>query len=143
MVYNFGASLILVVCMLCLAESFVKLPHLRPVMVAERFKYHSSAPDKLPDPVQEEVEISERTQSDAGKGSADKQMFDMNQRVRLGRSKDQDGKSNIWSVEPRQEVVGEEDSQVKMNLVVGGVVVGLALVSLPLLLAFNHFVLEK
>ncbi len=30
--------------------------------------------------------------------------FDMNRRVRLGRSKDQDGKSNIWSIEPTMEV---------------------------------------
>ena len=30
--------------------------------------------------------------------------FDMNKRVRLGRSRDQDGKSNIWSIEPAMEV---------------------------------------
>lgn len=30
--------------------------------------------------------------------------MDMNRLVRLGRSKDQDGKSNIWSIEPTMEV---------------------------------------
>ena len=35
--------------------------------------------------------------------------FEMNKRVRLGRSRDQDGKSNIWSIEPTMEV--EEVSQ--------------------------------
>ena len=36
--------------------------------------------------------------------------FEMNKRVRLGRSRDQDGKSNIWSIEPREEV--EEVSEI-------------------------------
>jgi hypothetical protein len=35
-------------------------------------------------------------------------MFDMNRRVRLGRSRDQDGKSNLWSIEPKMQVVEEE-----------------------------------
>jgi hypothetical protein len=30
-----------------------------------------------------------------GEDNADKRLFDMNRRVRLGRSRDQDGKSNI------------------------------------------------
>jgi len=36
--------------------------------------------------------------------------FDMNRIVRLGRSKDQDGKSNIWSIEPAMEVEETEVS---------------------------------
>ena len=35
--------------------------------------------------------------------------FDMNKRVRLGRSRDQDGKSNIWSIEPTMQVSNNDD----------------------------------
>ena len=63
-------------------------------------------------------------------------MFAMNKRVRLGRSRDQDGKSNIWSIEPRMEVDGEEGGSSK-NLVIAGVVIGAAIASLPLFNAFS------
>lgn len=68
----------------------------------------------------------------------DPRMFDMNRRVRLGRSKDQDGKSNIWSIEPAMEVMEEnEGGSLKNNLFVAGTVIGAALVSLPLFSAFS------
>lgn len=65
--------------------------------------------------------------------------FDMNRRVRLGRSRDQDGKSNIWSIEPAMQVVEEEEgeSAVGKNLLIGGVVIGAALACLPLFNAFS------
>lgn len=88
----------------------------------------------------EETPGSEDSSSDLNDGSTvDKKLFDMNQRTRLGRSKDQEGKSNIWSIEPTMEVAEEEgESQVKKNLVVGGIVIGAALASLPLFLAFSR-----
>ena len=70
----------------------------------------------------------------------DPKLFDMNKRVRLGRSRDQDGKSNIWSIEPRMEVEGDEeagDSGSKKNLFIVGAVIGAAIVSLPLFQAFS------
>ena len=68
----------------------------------------------------------------------DPRMFDMNRRVRLGRSKDQDGKSNIWSIEPTMEVIEEsEGGSLSNNLFVAGTVIGAALVSLPLFSAFS------
>jgi hypothetical protein len=48
------------------------------------------------------------------------QFFDGNKRVRLGRSKDQDGKSNIWSIEPTMEVQEEDEDSTKKNLVILG-----------------------
>lgn len=88
-----------------------------------------------------ETEDASKTVSVEEKSDAlvqDKKLFDMNQRVRLGRSKDQEGKSNIWSVEPTMEVEGEEsESQVKKNLLVGVVVIGAAIATLPLFLAFS------
>jgi len=63
--------------------------------------------------------------------------FSMNKRVRLGRSRDQDGKSNIWSIEPTMEVTDEvEADQTKTNLLIGGGVIGAAIACLPL---FNYF----
>lgn len=63
----------------------------------------------------------------------DQKIFDMNRRVRLGRSKDQDGKSNIWSVEPTMEVVEDEEggSSLQRNLVIGAILVGTSIASLP------------
>eukprot|EP01041_Mallomonas_annulata_P002905 gene2905-5702_t len=65
--------------------------------------------------------------------------FNSNKRVRLGRSRDQDGKSNIWSIEPRMTVVdeGEEGSGTKTNLLVGGLAIGAAIACLPLFVAFS------
>ena len=69
----------------------------------------------------------------------DRSFFDSNKRVRLGRSRDQDGKSNIWSIEPKMvvdESVGE-GVNLKSNLAVGGIVVAAALASLPLFLGLS------
>eukprot|EP00607_Mallomonas_marina_P005061 CAMPEP_0182429010 /NCGR_PEP_ID=MMETSP1167-20130531/25413_1 /TAXON_ID=2988 /ORGANISM="Mallomonas Sp, Strain CCMP3275" /LENGTH=98 /DNA_ID=CAMNT_0024612299 /DNA_START=197 /DNA_END=493 /DNA_ORIENTATION=+ len=64
--------------------------------------------------------------------------FNSNKRVRLGRSRDQDGKSNIWSIEPRMEVSEEESGEgTKTNLLVGGAAIGAAIACLPLFLAFS------
>lgn len=69
----------------------------------------------------------------------DPQMFEMNRRVRLGRSKDQDGKSNIWSIEPAMEVIDEdENGGPQKNLFIGGAVIAAALLSLPLFSAFSQ-----
>jgi hypothetical protein len=66
--------------------------------------------------------------------------FEMNKRVRLGRSRDQDGKSNIWSIEPTMEVEegeDEEQDQTKKNLFIAGGVIGTAIACLPLFKAFS------
>ena len=76
----------------------------------------------------------------------DPKLFDMNKRVRLGRSRDQDGKSNIWSIEPRMEVeeggeaAAEGGNGTKKNLLIVGAVIGAALISLPLFQAFSTLV---
>ena len=57
--------------------------------------------------------------------------FDGNKRVRLGRSKDQDGKSNIWSIEPAMQVVEEEEAGPKKNLFILGAVLGAVAIALP------------
>jgi hypothetical protein len=68
-------------------------------------------------------------------------LFDMNRRVRLGRSRDQDGKSNIWSIEPTMEVVEDPNSgNGKQNLLVGGLTIGAALMCLPLFKLFSELV---
>jgi hypothetical protein len=43
-----------------------------------------------------------------------------NKNLRLGRSKDEDGKSNIWSVEPKMEVIPEEITGFNKNILTGG-----------------------
>ena len=65
--------------------------------------------------------------------------FDMNKRVRLGRSRDQDGKSNIWSIEPTMEVeegTTAEDGG-KKNLFIGVAIIGVAVAALPLFSLFT------
>lgn len=68
------------------------------------------------------------------------ELFSMNRRVRLGRSKDEDGKSNIWSIEPTMQVVEEDEDEksgVNKNLFIGGAVIAAAIASLPLFNAFS------
>lgn len=77
----------------------------------------------------------------AYEAQADKKLFDMNKNVRLGRSRDQDGKSNIWSIEPAMEVAEDEDAEesspINKNLVIGGAVIGIALACLPVFNALS------
>ena len=77
----------------------------------------------------------------AYESQADKKLFDMNKNVRLGRSRDQDGKSNIWSIEPAMEVAEDdedtESSPINKNLVIGGAVIGIALACLPVFNALS------
>ena len=63
-----------------------------------------------------------------------------NKNLRLGRSKDQDGKSNIWSVEPKMEVVDQEITDLNKNILISGLIVTGFLVSLPFLYTLNQFV---
>ena len=65
------------------------------------------------------------------------QFFDGNKRVRLGRSKDQDGKSNIWSIEPTMEVQEEEEDSTKKNLVILGAVLAGVAAALPAFVALT------
>jgi len=66
------------------------------------------------------------------------ELFSMNKRVRLGRSKDEDGKSNIWSIEPTMQVEeDDEESGSKKNIFIGVAVFAAAIASLPLFNAFS------
>ena len=55
------------------------------------------------------------------------------------RSKDQDGKSNIWSIEPKMEVQEEEDggNDLKKNAFIGGALIATAVACLPLFKVFS------
>jgi hypothetical protein len=69
----------------------------------------------------------------------------MNRLVRLGRSKDQDGKSNIWSVEPTMEVVEVKEgdpSEVNKNIVTFGLIVTGIIASLPILYTLNYYIMD-
>jgi hypothetical protein len=63
-----------------------------------------------------------------------------NKIFRLGRSKDQDGKSNIWSVEPKMEVVYEEINELNKNILTGGLIVTGMLASLPVLYTLSKYI---
>ena len=63
-----------------------------------------------------------------------------NKIFRLGRSKDQDGKSNIWSVEPKMEVVYEEITELNKNILTGGLIVTGMLASLPVLYTLSKYI---
>jgi len=63
-----------------------------------------------------------------------------NKIVRLGRSKDQDGKSNIWSVEPKMEVEYEEITELNKNILTGGLIVTGMLSSLPVLYVLSKYI---
>lgn len=63
-----------------------------------------------------------------------------NKNTRLGRSKDQDGKSNIWSVEPKMEVIEEEITGLNKNILTGGLIVTGFLASLPILFTLSKYI---
>jgi hypothetical protein len=62
-----------------------------------------------------------------------------NKNIRLGRSKDQDGKSNIWSVEPKMEVIDEEITELNKNILTGGLFFTGVLASLPILYTLSKY----
>lgn len=63
-----------------------------------------------------------------------------NKNLRLGRSKDEDGKSNIWSVEPKMEVIKEEMTELNKNILICGLIITGFLSSLPLFNILNHYI---
>jgi hypothetical protein len=63
-----------------------------------------------------------------------------NKNLRLGRSKDEDGKSNIWSVEPKMEVIKEEITELNKNILICGLIITGFLTSLPLLYTLNKYI---
>lgn len=63
-----------------------------------------------------------------------------NKNTRLGRSKDQDGKSNIWSVEPKMEVIEEEITGLNKNILTGGLIVTGFLATLPVLYTLSKYI---
>ena len=69
----------------------------------------------------------------------DKEFFGPTKRVRLGRSRDQDGKSNVWSIEPRMEVeeVNKNGEEVNVNVKVGGLALSAVVIALPVFLALS------
>ena len=78
-------------------------------------------------------------------GSSDDSEIDtvnetFNKFLRLGRSKDEDGKSNIWSVEPKMEVVEEEITDLNKNILTAGLIITGFFASLPFLYALNQFI---
>ena len=62
----------------------------------------------------------------------------MNKNIRLGRSKDEDGVGNIWSVEPKMEVIAEEITELNKNIVTFGLIITGMLTCLPLLYILNQ-----
>jgi len=63
-----------------------------------------------------------------------------NKNTRLGRSKDQDGKSNIWSVEPKMEVIEEEITGLNKNILTGGLIFTGFLATLPILYTLSKYI---
>ena len=63
-----------------------------------------------------------------------------NKNSRLGRSKDQDGKSNIWPVEPKMEVVEEEITDLNKNILTSGLIVTGLLATLPVLFTLSKYI---
>ena len=65
--------------------------------------------------------------------------FKENRIPRLGRSKDEDGKSNIWSVEPKMEVIEENDylTEGNKNILITGLLFTSFIITIPLFYIFT------
>lgn len=78
--------------------------------------------------------------NDENKNDLEVDTKSFNKNTRLGRSKDQDGKSNIWSVEPKMEVIEEEITGLNKNILTGGLIVTGFLASLPILFTLSKYI---
>lgn len=138
---------IVLLCLLAVAGAFV--PMARPAFKLRVFDGVEIEPERM-EAGEPDEELLEAPKTGDG-------LFNMNRRVRLGRSRDQDGKSNIWSIgkffchpfgnlisnfylsaEPKMEVEDSEENGANTNLVVGGAVVATALACLPLFSLFSQ-----
>lgn len=91
----------------------------------------------------EEVEqVAQEVQASAVDPAEDstqsvKSFFAPNENIRRGSSRDQDGKSNVWAVEPRMQVEGEDvESPKGNNLAVTGALLGAFVVAMAATIAF-------
>ena len=125
---------VFLILMICAAASAFR-PALSRSAVVSRLSQPLKASDgEESQPAQPTVTMTEGDISE----SEDPNLFEMNRIVRLGRSRDQDGKSNIWSIEPTMEVEEEEEgSGTQKNLVIAGAVIGAAVACLPLFASFS------
>lgn len=82
--------------------------------------------------------LLESNNNDFEKNSFETKPFNRN--IRLGRSKDQDGKGNIWSVEPTMEIVDEEMTELNKNILTSGLIITGFLATLPLLYSLNQYI---
>ena len=125
---------VFLILMICAAASAFR-PALSRSAVVSRLSQPLKASDgEESQPAQPTVTMTEGDISE----SEDPNLFEMNRIVRLGRSRDQDGKSNIWSIEPTMEVEDDEEgSGTTKNLVIAGAVIGTAIACLPLFAAFS------
>ena len=48
------------------------------------------------------------------------EITETNKKIRTGRSEDEDGKTNVWSVEPKMEIVEEKNNSLKILAVIIG-----------------------
>lgn len=83
--------------------------------------------------------VSNYNNDDLEKNDLDSTSESFNKNIRLGRSKDQDGKSNIWSVEPKMEVIDEEITELNKNILTGGLFFTGVLASLPILYTLSKY----
>lgn len=91
--------------------------------------YFHKKPNKYFTPVLQSINNFEKNDDDA-----------TNKNIRLGRTKDEDGKSNIWSVEPKMEVIKEEITETNKNILICGLIITGFLASLPVLYTISQYV---
>ena len=84
--------------------------------------------------------VSNYNNDDLENNDLDSASESFNKNIRLGRSKDQDGKSNIWSVEPKMEVIDEEITELNKNILTGGLFFTGVLASLPILYTLSKYI---
>jgi len=65
-----------------------------------------------------------------------------NKNLSLGRTKEQDGKSNIWPVEPKMQIIEEEITEVNKIILTSGLIISGCLFALPLLYTLNKYILN-
>ena len=128
-------AVVFLVLMMCAVASAFRPAYSRSAVVSRLSQPLRMADDADSEPAPRTVKMTEGDIS----ASEDPDLFEMNRIVRLGRSRDQDGKSNIWSIEPMMEVEDDEEgSGTKKNLVIAGAVIGTAIACLPLFAAFSR-----
>ena len=110
--------------------------HFSPIKKLEMWKLKMSEEEKID--IEEKLNKEEKREEEEKIDQELSNFFELNRLVNYGRSVDEDGKSNIWGMEPKMIVEEDEIDEFNINLLVLVSAIMGSAISLPLFLAITR-----